>query len=556
MDNKQDRQFYWEVKDFMNKNPEIATPSNQKSKVVDSVKQILEQNKLYKQSAFDAKSSAVNNVNSQLSAISKSENGYANNSPAYSKNNISNPFQLNERREAVGFGGDAGSQRQTWAQRNPEAYARNRAEAQAAQERRASNLAASNRRRREDEAAEFNQGQGDALQGPTPTGGNVSNQLEMDPDNPTLPLDNPANRTKLQDFRQTKQAKYMAGKMEELAAKDPSSLTSSEAAELSLFKSMTSGKVASAGLSGKIQSQLEKGVAGSARTVPMVGPGGMVIPAPNLSSPTQTAQNIMARTIGRSQEDLVGQSQRMGKQEAEAKAAEQADYDAKLAAERYQKMQGTRIQGTNMTYGQFKQQYGRDYDALNSEDSSMLVRAASNRSAFRVSPEARALDQTVVDFNRASRERTAQDAQKQGEIDRRVDQAQREYDQSFRTVVDPTRGGSVPWTAKVPESFIKEWERQQQQSGKVPARPRPGQEGVEYPGLAAAWEEEQKRRGAEKEKWRSLPVPSGQVGDDAQTLRDAGRISVRNNRGMTPSQSVSQKISAMNRSIGPKTYRL
>ena len=547
MDNKQDRQFYWEVKDFMNKNPDIATPSNQKPKVVDSVKQILEQNKLYKQSGFDAKSSAVNNVNSQLSAISKSENGYANNSPAYSKNNISNPFQLNERREAVGFGGDAGAQRPTWAQRNPEAYARNRAEAQAAEERRAANRSASNRRRREDEAAEFNQGQGDALQGPTPTGGNVSNQLEMDPDNPTLPLDTPANRAKLRDFRQTKQAKYMSGRMEELAAKDPASLSSSEAAELSLFKSMTSGSVASAGLSGKIQSELEGGAAASAAQGPM--PDGS-------NRATQAAQGIMARTIGRSQQDLVGQTQRMGKQEAEAKAAEQADYDAKLAAERYQKMQGTRIQGTNMTYGQFKQQYGRDYDALNSEDSSMLVRAASNRSAFRVSPEARALDQTVVDFNRASRERTAQDAQKQGEIDRRVDQAQREYDQSFRTVVDPTRGGGVPWTAKVPESFIKEWERQQQQSGKVPARPRPGQEGVEYPGLAAAWEEEQKRRGAEKEKWRSLPVPSGQVGDDAQTLRDAGRISVRNNRGMTPSQSVSQKISAMNRSIGPKTYRL
>jgi hypothetical protein len=420
MDNKQDRQFYWEVKDFMNKNPEIATPSNQKSKVVDSVKQILEQNKLYKQSGFDAKSSAVNNVNSQLSAISKSENGYANNSPAYSKNNISNPFQLNERREAVGFGGDAGAQRPTWAQRNPEAYARNRAEAQAAEERRAANRAASNRRRREDEAAEFNQGQGDALQGPTPTGGNVSNQLEMDPDNPTLPLDNPANRAKLRDFRQTKQAKYMSGRMEELAAKDPASLTSSEAAELSLFKSMTSGSVASAGLSGKIQSELEGGAAASAGQGPM--PDGS-------NRGTAVAQGIMARTIGRSQQDLVGQTQRMGKQEADAKAAEQADYDAKLAAERYQKMQGTRIQGTNMTYGQFKQQYGRDYNPLNAEDSSMLVRAASNRAAFRVSPEARALDQTTVDFNRTYRDINAQNASAMGAADRRVDQAQIALDQ-------------------------------------------------------------------------------------------------------------------------------
>lgn len=462
MDNKQDRQFYWEVKDFMNKNPENAKSSTQKPKVVDSVRQVLEQNKIYQQSSFDAKSSVVNNVNSQLSAISKSENGYANNSPAYSKNNISNPFQLNERREAVGFGGDAGAQRPTWAQRNPEAYARNRAEAQAAEERRAANRARSGRRRAEDEAYEFNQQQaqqqpqaqaqanqsGPATVPMVGPGGMIvpvpnltsppqpasstaptNTGLDMDPNDPTMPLDSPANRAKLRDFRQTKQAKYMSGRMEELAAKDPGSLTSSEAAELSLFKSMTSGSVASAGLSGKIQSQLEKGVAGSARTVPMVGPGGMVVPVPNLSSPTQTAQNIMARTIGRSQQDLVGQTQRMGKQEAEAKAAEQADYDAKLAAERYQKMQGTRIQGTNMTYGQFKQQYGRDYNPLNAEDSSMLVRAASNRAAFRVSPEARALDQTTVDFNRTYRDINAQNAANLGKADRRVDQAQIALDQ-------------------------------------------------------------------------------------------------------------------------------
>lgn len=417
MDNNKDRQFYWEVKDFMNRNPENAKSSTQKPKVVDSVKQILEQNKLYKQSNFDAKSTSVNSVNSQLSAISKNEKGYLKNSPAYTSNNTSNPFNLNEQREPAAFGG---SQRQTWAQRNPEAYARNRAEAQAAEERRAANRAASNRRRREDEAAEFNQGQGDALQGPTPTGGNVSNQLEMDPDNPTLPLDTPANRAKLRDFRQTKQAKYMSGRMEELAAKDPASLTSSEAAELSLFKSMTSGSVASAGLSGKIQSELEGGAAASAAQGPM--PDGS-------NRATQAAQGIMARTIGRSQQDLVGQTQRMGKQEAEAKAAEQADYDAKLAAERYQKMQGTRIQGTNMTYGQFKQQYGRDYNPLNAEDSSMLVRAASNRAAFRVSPEARALDQTTVDFNRTYRDINAQNAANLGKADRRVDQAQIALDQ-------------------------------------------------------------------------------------------------------------------------------
>ena len=32
MDNKQDRQFYWEVKDFMTKNPEVTSASNNKPK--------------------------------------------------------------------------------------------------------------------------------------------------------------------------------------------------------------------------------------------------------------------------------------------------------------------------------------------------------------------------------------------------------------------------------------------------------------------------------------------------------------------------------------------
>ena len=45
MDNKKDRHFYWEVKDFMGRSNVPPTPAPQKPNVMSSVKNILEQNK-------------------------------------------------------------------------------------------------------------------------------------------------------------------------------------------------------------------------------------------------------------------------------------------------------------------------------------------------------------------------------------------------------------------------------------------------------------------------------------------------------------------------------
>jgi hypothetical protein len=246
----------------------------------------------------------------------------------------------------------------------------------------------------------------------------------MDPNDPTMPLDTPANRAKLRDFRQNKQADKVASRLQELSGKDPSSLTASETAEISLLKSMTQGSVATAGLEGKVKERLNRfsSAAQQAAQGPMPDGG-------NRASSVPSAQDVLDRTLGRSQADLVSQTQTKVKSEAEAKAAEQKAYEQQLAAERYAKMQDQIIQGTNMTYGQFKAQYGRDYDARSPEDSAMLVRAASNRSAFRVSPTARALDQTTVDFNRSYRDINAANAARQGQLDRRVDAAQRDLDQ-------------------------------------------------------------------------------------------------------------------------------
>jgi hypothetical protein len=425
MDNNKDRKFYWEVKDFMTKKhePKTSAPS---SSLKDSIKNVLEQNNSYVQKTFDKASEAVNIGSNFIAKNVDAQRGYNTNCAAYTKNKNVNDFsvgkmiteqqatsfgQSNRRGGSVGGPGGAGVMGGgggggSWRERNPEAYARNVAAQQELEAKRAQNLAASRRRRAEDEAADYNTTQ---PQGPTPTGGNIGSELEMDPNDPTMPLDTPANRAKLRDFRQNKQADKVASRLQELSGKDPSSLTASETAEISLLKSMTQGSVATAGLEGKVKERL-----GAAYY------GGQAIKGPN---------EVILKTLGRSQADLVAQTQTKVKSEAEAKAAEQKAYEQQLAAERYAKMQDQIIQGTNMTYGQFKAQYNRDYDARNPEDSAMLVRAASNRSAFRVSPTARALDQTTVDFNRSYRDINAANAARQGQLDRRVDAAQRDLDQ-------------------------------------------------------------------------------------------------------------------------------
>jgi hypothetical protein len=404
--------------------PKVSTPS---SSLKDSIKNVLEQNNSYVQKTFDKASEAVNVGSNFISQNADAQKGYNTNCAAYTKNKNVNDFSVGKmitEQQATSFGqsnrgggsvggpggagvmGGGGGGGGSWRERNPEAYARNVAAQQELEARRAQNLAASRRRRAEDEAADYNTTQ---PQGPTPTGGNIGSELEMDPNDPTMPLDTPANRAKLRDFRQNKQADKVASRLQELSGKDPSSLTASETAEISLLKSMTQGSVATAGLEGKVKERL-----GAAYY------GGQAIKGPN---------EVILKTLGRSQADLVAQTQTKVKSEAEAKAAEQKAYEQQLAAERYAKMQDQIIQGTNMTYGQFKAQYNRDYDARNPEDSAMLVRAASNRSAFRVSPTARSLDQTTVDFNRSYRDINAANAARQGQLDRRVDAAQRDLDQ-------------------------------------------------------------------------------------------------------------------------------
>lgn len=97
MDKKQDRQFYWEVKDFMSSKKKINENVNKPSRVVDSVKTILEQNKPYKQSTHSANSNTVNGIRQALDQIQNNEKRFKPECKAFTKNMDTNPFRsLNE----------------------------------------------------------------------------------------------------------------------------------------------------------------------------------------------------------------------------------------------------------------------------------------------------------------------------------------------------------------------------------------------------------------------------------------------------------------------------
>lgn len=97
MDNNKDRQFYWEVKDFMNRIPGEQKVSPKKPDIVSSVKGILEQNKVYKQTSFEAESNAVNVTQKIISTIQGAEKGYDPKCVGYTKNKDVHAFNsLNE----------------------------------------------------------------------------------------------------------------------------------------------------------------------------------------------------------------------------------------------------------------------------------------------------------------------------------------------------------------------------------------------------------------------------------------------------------------------------
>jgi hypothetical protein len=92
MDNNKDRQFYWEVKDFMSKKHEPMQNEKPQS-LKDAVKSIVEQNKIYQQSSFNMESGAVDAAKQAINHVQSVENGFIPSSVGYTKNQDRSSFQ-------------------------------------------------------------------------------------------------------------------------------------------------------------------------------------------------------------------------------------------------------------------------------------------------------------------------------------------------------------------------------------------------------------------------------------------------------------------------------
>ena len=96
MDNKQDRQLYWEVKQFLHGTPNTAPPPVKTSSLRDVAASVMNENKPFSQAKPQSHSNVFDATGSMLNAMKSLE---AKNNPghiAYTKNGSTNPFNLNE----------------------------------------------------------------------------------------------------------------------------------------------------------------------------------------------------------------------------------------------------------------------------------------------------------------------------------------------------------------------------------------------------------------------------------------------------------------------------
>ena len=426
MDNKQDRQFYWEVKDFLGKNHQtnsskVSKPESLKECIS---KTIIKNDALYRPSIIPPAPLTEDIISSVNSLLSLNENHIKSNS-----NNItSSMFNLTEA-PAPAFGGgslsggpgrsfDSSRRRgsgSSWREQNPDKYAENVAKQEELKTQRANNLAASVQRTKQDEAMKANRsGAGLAL------------------DNSGVPVDSAENREKLTSYRaeqdREKRATSIANTIDTLSGKDPSSLTSKEAAELQMAKIYTKGGSLSKGdaqLETRIKSKLTVGNSSSSAQA-LQGPtpdGG------NAADSTVNAINnsAMERTLGRSTEDLANTTQTAIGRETQIKRQEDKAFADKVKEDRYQSMKDKVVQGTNMTYGDFEAKTGRRFNALDSRDSSLISNLAGAGSRGR-SETAKQLDLTTDQFNSRYDAQNKDLAQRGGDLTRKMDKSQFELD--------------------------------------------------------------------------------------------------------------------------------
>lgn len=112
----------------------------------------------------------------------------------------------------------------------------------------------------------------------------------------------------------------------------------------------------------------------------------------------------------------------------------------------------TIIQGTSMTYGEFKRQTGRNYNALNKDDSSLVSRLAG---AGRYgSEQARQTALSADQMNQAYAAQNTQLAQQYGQAERQMDKSQMELDR-YRNTPSAERVQQTISTTQTPEMIAK-----------------------------------------------------------------------------------------------------
>jgi hypothetical protein len=425
MDNKQDRQFYWEVKDFLGKNNQsnsskVSKPESLKECIS---KTIIKNDALYRPSIIPPAPLTEDIISSVNSLLSLNESHIKNNSHNITKS----MFNLTEA-PAPAFGGGSlsgGSGRSfdssrrsssSFRDRNPEQYQKNLDKQEELKTQRKANLDASIQRTKQDEAMKANRGgAGLAL------------------DNSGVPVDSAENREKLTSYRaeqdREKRATSIAKTIENVSGKDPSSLSSKEAAELQMAKIYTGGGSLSKGdssLESRIRSKLDSSklnADGSSKVQALQGPG-----QDGTNAADDAAKDVaMQKTLGRSTEDLANTSQIAIGRETQIKRQEDKAFADKVKEDRYQSMKDKVVQGTNMTYGDFEAKTGRRFNALDSRDSSLISNLAGAGSRGR-SETAKQLDLTTDQFNRRYDEQNKNLAQRQGAADRAYDQSKFELD--------------------------------------------------------------------------------------------------------------------------------
>jgi hypothetical protein len=395
MDNKQDRLFYWEVKDFLTKtkNPDINSVKRASTLKEDITKVMSLNSPFYVDKDLVQPRISDDIRNSVLPLIALNESSIQKATPrnvGSSPNITSNLFNLTEA-PAQSFGSLGGG----------------------------ASSGGSVRRRPEDERPAWKD------RSPENLAKYNANKAKNQPETKEAGTTTVPNRTPTEtpEQRSERQSTQLAAVIDRTSKQDPSTLSAKDAGELALAKIMMKGGSLSkpnAGLESSIRSKVA-GMQGkpalsselSSNISSFQMEDDIAALAAAKKTPEQAAQEAAARTRSKAYFDADTESTFDVSRDATKRDVAQREKQnmadaAQQAADRKEKMQGVKIQGTNMTYGEFKANTGRDYDATNTADSSLVIKQAGAMGGRYSSEEGR---QTAASAdNLINLQKTASDA--------------------------------------------------------------------------------------------------------------------------------------------------